>query len=424
MEAPIPYGAGEAKRITLPLIKSRLAHRQSHYVKLFVFKLNSTITLPPLSLYIHIPWCIKKCPYCDFNSHAVKAGMPEADYIDALLSDLILDLQLYGINRPVSSIFIGGGTPSLFSPESFHRLLTGIARQVALADPLEITLEANPGTFEINKFAEFRSLGINRLSIGIQSFNDTLLQKLGRVHSGREARQAAECAHRAGFDNFNLDLMFGLPDAGPDNSIADIETAINLNPTHISFYQLTLEPNTYFHKFPPKLPDDDAIFATQQACQALLADHGYQQYEISAYSRPGFQCRHNLNYWQFGDYLGIGAGAHGKLSLALPDRIMRTFKPKNPEQYLRDTHKNGGADLIARTDLPLEFIMNGLRLKQGFTVANYEATTGLAIDALEPALSTCLKRDLIVSRNGHYFCSEKGWNFLDSILEEFCSLPN
>ncbi|WP_081679101.1 radical SAM family heme chaperone HemW [Methylobacter luteus] len=380
--------------------------------------------MPPLSLYIHIPWCIKKCPYCDFNSHAVKADTPEIEYIDALLNDLALDLQLYGISRPVSSIFIGGGTPSLFSPESFHRLLTGITQQVASTDNLEITLEANPGTFEINKFAEFRSLGINRLSIGIQSFNDTLLQKLGRVHSGKEAMRAAECAHQAGFDNFNLDLMFGLPDAGPDSSKADIETAINLNPTHISFYQLTLEPNTYFHKFPPKLPNDEVIFGTQQVCQALLADHGYQQYEVSAYSRSSFQCRHNLNYWQFGDYLGIGAGAHGKLSLALPDRIMRTFKPRSPEQYLRDTHKNGGTDIIARADLPLEFIMNHLRLKQGFTVASYEATTGLAIDTLEPALSACLKQHLVINRNDRYYCSEKGWNFLDSVLEKFCSLPD
>ncbi len=380
--------------------------------------------MPPLSLYIHIPWCIKKCPYCDFNSHAIKADTPETAYIDALLSDLALDLQLYGISRPVGSIFIGGGTPSLFSPESFHRLLAGISQQVALADNLEITLEANPGTFEINKFAEFRSLGINRLSIGIQSFNDTLLQKLGRVHSGQEAMRAAECAHQAGFDNFNLDLMFGLPDAGANSSKADVEAAISLNPTHISFYQLTLEPNTYFHKFPPRLPDDDVIFSTQQVCQALLADHDYQQYEISAYSRPGFQCRHNLNYWQFGDYLGIGAGAHGKLSLALPDRIVRTFKPKSPEQYLRDSHKNGGADRIARTDLPLEFIMNHLRLKQGFSAARYEATTVLAIDTLEPALSSCLKQHLLTSRDGHYYCSEKGWNFLDSVLEKFCSLPH
>jgi putative oxygen-independent coproporphyrinogen III oxidase len=405
------------------LRKIRIIHRSRINVKLPVFHAELTITLPPLSLYIHIPWCIKKCPYCDFNSHAVKADTPEVEYIDALLDDLTIDIQQYAVNRPIGSIFIGGGTPSLFSPESFHRLLTGIGQQVALADNLEITLEANPGTFEINKFAEFRSLGINRLSIGVQSFNDTLLQKLGRVHSGKEALRAAECAHQAGFDNFNLDLMFGLPDAGPDSSRTDIETAINQNPTHISFYQLTLEPNTYFHKFPPKLPDDDAIFSAQKVCQALLADRGYQQYEVSAYSRPGFQCRHNLNYWRFGDYLGIGAGAHGKLSLALPDRIIRTFKPKSPEQYLRDTHKNGGSDPIARRDLPLEFIMNHLRLKQGFTAAGYQSTTGLAVDTLEPALSACLKQHLLICRDDHYYCSEQGWNFLDSVLEKFCSAP-
>jgi len=375
--------------------------------------------LPPLSLYVHIPWCIKKCPYCDFNSHAIKANTPEVAYIDALLNDLAKDLQLHSITLPISSIFIGGGTPSLFSPESINRLLRGIEQQVTLKDNLEITLEANPGTVESHKFAEFRALGINRLSIGIQSFDDKLLKKLGRMHSAREAILAAEIAHQAGFENFNLDLMFGLPDASPENSKTDVATAISLQPAHISFYQLTLEPNTYFHKFPPQLPNDELIFNTQKHCQKLLANHGYQQYEVSAYSQPGLQCRHNVNYWQFGDYLGIGAGAHGKITQALPDKITRTFKPKSPEQYLSNTHKNGGAEVISATDLPLEFIMNHLRLKQGFTMETYQSTTGLAITTLEPALSTCLKQELMIYQNNRYYCSEQGWNFMDNILEKF-----
>jgi len=375
--------------------------------------------LPPLSLYIHIPWCIKKCPYCDFNSHAVKADMPETAYVAALLDDLALDRERYHITRPISSIFIGGGTPSLFSPEAINRLLRGIEQQLRLEEGVEITLEANPGTFESHKFAEFRALGINRLSIGIQSFNDSLLKKLGRVHSAQEAIHAAEIARQSGFDNFNLDLMFGLPGASPESTKTDVETAISLKPTHISFYQLTLEPNTWFHKFPPKLPDDETIFSTQKQCQSLLAEHGYRQYEVSAYSKQGRQCRHNVNYWQFGDYLGIGAGAHGKITQQLPQRIIRSFKPKSPEQYLSDSHQNGGAEAIAVAELPLEFIMNHLRLKQGFTLETYQAATGLAVETLEPALSDCVKQNLLVQQNNHYYCSEQGWNFLDNILEKF-----
>jgi putative oxygen-independent coproporphyrinogen III oxidase len=377
--------------------------------------------LPPLSLYIHIPWCIKKCPYCDFNSHAIKADTPEAAYIDALLSDLAKDLKRYTITRPISSIFIGGGTPSLFSPESLDRLLRGIEQQITLKETIETTLEANPGTFESHKFAEFRALGINRLSIGVQSFNDKLLKKLGRVHSANEAIIAAEIAHQSGFDNFNLDLMFGLPDSNPDDSKSDVATAISLTPTHISFYQLTLEPNTYFHKFPPQLPNDELIFATQQQCQNLLAAQGFQHYEVSAYSQPDLQCRHNVNYWQFGDYLGIGAGAHGKITQALPNQITRTFKPKSPEQYLKDTHKNGGAEFIALAELPLEFIMNHLRLKQGFSIDTYQARTGLSISTLEPALSNCVKEGLLIHHDKHYYCSEQGWNFMDNVLEKFIS---
>ena len=375
--------------------------------------------MPPLSLYIHIPWCIKKCPYCDFNSHAIKADTPEAAYIDALLKDLAKDLQEHAITRHISTIFIGGGTPSLFSPESIDRLLRGIEQQITLKDSLEITLEANPGTFESRKFAEFRALGINRLSIGVQTFNDQLLKKLGRVHSANEAIIAAEIAHQAGFKNFNLDLMFGLPDSSPADSLKDVETAISLKPTHISLYQLTLEPNTYFHKFPPQLPNDELIFDTQTHCQKRLANHGYQHYEVSAYSQPGLQCKHNINYWQFGDYLGIGAGAHGKITKTLPNQITRTFKPKSPEQYLKDTHKNGGIESIAVDELPLEFIMNHLRLKQGFSIDTYQARTGLTISTLEPGLSACIKEGLLIKQDNHYYCSEQGWNFMDNVLEKF-----
>lgn len=375
--------------------------------------------LPPLSLYIHIPWCIKKCPYCDFNSHAAKADLPEAAYIDALLADLTRDVHRYEINRPLATIFIGGGTPSLFSAAAIDRLLQGIARLVALEKEVEITLEANPGTFESNKFRDFRRLGINRLSIGIQSFHDVQLKKLGRVHSSKEAIAAVEVAHQAGFDNINLDLMFGLPEATPNTSAADVKTAIGLQPTHISLYQLTLEPNTYFHKFPPRLPNDELVFETQRICQSMLADHGYIQYEISAYSLEGRQCRHNLNYWQFGDYLGIGAGAHGKISLALPHRVIRTVKPRNPEHYLKVPGSDSIETVIDTRDLPLEFAMNHLRLKHGFSVNDFRSATGLPIAALEPGLSSNLKQQLLVEENNRYHCSDLGWNFLDTILQQF-----
>lgn len=375
--------------------------------------------LPPLSLYIHIPWCIKKCPYCDFNSHAAKAELPETAYIESLLNDLALDLERFQITRPIQTIFIGGGTPSLFSPESLAQLLEGIKYRTALAENLEITLEANPGTFESTKFAEFKALGINRLSIGIQSFNNDLLAKLGRVHSGQEAIKAAEIAYQSGFTNFNLDLMFGLPGAVAGDSENDIATAISLKPTHISFYQLTLEPNTLFHKFPPKLPDDEFIFSTQKNCQQLLGNNGYQQYEVSAYALPGKRCCHNLNYWQFGDYLGIGAGAHGKITTALPHGITRTFKTKSPELYLKNPSKNGGSQMVSTDELPLEFVMNQLRLRPGFTLEHYKAMTGLDGTTLQPALSECEKQGLIKLENDYYICTERGWDFLDDALGEF-----
>lgn len=374
--------------------------------------------MPPLSLYIHFPWCIRKCPYCDFNSHAVKTGIPETQYVDALLADLDADLALLPVSRPVNSIFMGGGTPSLFSAEALQSLLNGIKNRVELRPDCEITLEANPGTFESAKFQAFRALGINRLSIGIQSFNDKHLQKLGRVHNSDEALKAVEIAVKAGFDNLNLDLMFGLPEQTEAEAFADVQKAISLNPSHISFYQLTLEPNTYFYKFPPKLPADESIYDIQKVCQALLDENGYVQYEISAYAKADFQSRHNLNYWRFGDYLGIGAGAHGKISLALPDKILRSAKAKHPEQYLSG-QSISGSTVIPVEQLPLEFVMNQLRLKSGFNLNHFQAVTGLMPVHLEPALTNCFEQGLLVKREQQIFCSEKGWDFLDEILEKF-----
>ena len=375
----------------------------------------------PLGLYIHFPWCISKCPYCDFNSHTVKGRIPENKYIDTLLADLQMDLQHFDESRSISHIFLGGGTPSLFSPESIDQLLNGIKRQISLAKQIEITLEANPGTFETARFAEFKSTGINRLSIGIQSFNDQHLSRLGRVHSAKEAIKAVETAHHCGFDNLNLDLMFGLPDAKAEDSKMDIQTAISLQPTHISFYQLTLEPNTYFDKFPPMLPNEDDTYAEQKICQLLLADRDYLQYEISAYAQHNFQCRHNLNYWQFGDYLGIGAGAHGKITSVLPDQIIRTRKAKNPNQYFLAVanEQHCKTQAVALQELPLEFIMNYLRLKRGFDIDTYTARTGLSARTLQPALSQCIEKGLICEHNKQYYCSEKGWDFLDDVLNNF-----
>ncbi len=373
-----------------------------------------------LALYIHIPWCIKKCPYCDFNSHAVNKETPEKQYIEALLKDLSQDIQLLQHPRSISSIFIGGGTPSLFSAKSFNTLLKGASKLIPFNKDIEITLEANPGTFESQKFADYRAIGINRLSIGIQSFNNRHLKKLGRIHSAEEALAAVKIAHQAGFENFNLDLMFGLPEQSTDEMLNDVETAIKLQPSHISFYQLTLEPNTYFHKFPPRLPESDLIYEGQVQAQQKLADAGFIQYEISAYAKNKTRCQHNLNYWQFGDYLGIGAGAHGKITITQPNNIIRTIKQKSPEQYLQNN--SAISNSIPPEELPLEYLMNQLRLKQGFNIQAFKNTTGLDINALQPGLADCLKQGLLIQKNNLYLCTDKGWNFLDCILEKFTYL--
>ena len=333
------------------------------------------------------------------------------------MADLDHELEQLPELRPLQSIFMGGGTPSLFSAGSLETLLQGIAQRLSLTRDCEITLEANPGTVEAAKFADFHRIGINRLSIGVQSFNDQHLQALGRIHNAEEAKQAIGIAKEAGFDNFNLDLMFGLPQQTLEQALKDIETAISFQPSHISFYQLTLEPNTYFYRYPPVLPEDDDLYSIQKVCQDQLAAYGYQQYEISAYAKPGKQARHNLNYWQFGDYLGIGAGAHGKLSLQLPDNVLRTSKPKNPEQFLAGLP--GSRQSISTGQLPLEYLMNQLRLKSGFSKQDFLQMTGLPLSALQPALADCLQSGLLIEVADQIACSERGWDFLDEILQRF-----
>ena len=377
--------------------------------------------LPPLSLYLHFPWCVRKCPYCDFNSHEAKDGLPEADYIDALLRDLEQDLpRVWG--RPVVSVFMGGGTPSLFSAEALDRLLSGLRARLPLAANAEITLEANPGSAEQARFREYRAAGINRLSIGVQSFNDDCLQRLGRIHGRREAIAAAEMAHAAGFDNFNLDLMFALPGQGPAQAAEDVATAIALEPAHISYYQLTLEPNTLFHARPPTLPDDDTAWRIQRAGQAQLAAADFAQYEISAYARAGRQCRHNLNYWRFGDYLGLGAGAHAKLSDGARQAIVRLAKQRGPRAYLDSAGSPAAVQeerKVARDEVGLEFMMNALRLIDGVEPALFAAHTGQPLSLVEDALRAAEQAGLLERTAERIRPSARGRVYLNDLLGLF-----
>lgn len=382
---------------------------------------QTMLQTPPLSLYVHLPWCVRKCPYCDFNSYAVRGGLPEEAYVAALLRDLDRELREIG-ERRIETVFIGGGTPSLFSPEAIARLLEGIAVRAHLAPEAEISLEANPGTIDAARFRGFRAAGANRLSIGVQSFDDTLLQAVGRIHGGEEAVRAVHWAQDAGFASLNIDLMFGLPGQTPERAAADVERAIALGPSHISFYHLTLEANTAFYKQPPVLPDDDSVALAQNAGLDLWAAAGYQRYEISAYARPGFRCRHNLNYWRHGDYLGIGAGAHGKITDAAHDAVIRTSKIKKPELYLRADPRSPDfrqEQRIPPEDRPLEFLMNHLRLAEGFPVAAFPKRTGLPIEALEPRLSACVADGLLSRGDSTIRCTPHGWDFLDEILGRF-----
>ncbi|WP_448695846.1 radical SAM family heme chaperone HemW [Pseudomonas moraviensis] len=375
-------------------------------------------TLPPLALYIHIPWCVRKCPYCDFNSHTASPVLPEQEYVDALLADLDQDLHaVYG--RELTSIFFGGGTPSLFSADALGRLLKGVEQRIPFADDIEITLEANPGTFEQEKFVAYRKLGINRLSIGIQSFQQEKLEALGRIHNGDEAVRAAGMARQAGFDNFNLDLMHGLPDQSLDDALSDLRQAIALKPTHISWYQLTLEPNTVFWNQPPVLPEDDTLWDIQEAGQALLAEHGYAQYEVSAYAQPDRPARHNLNYWSFGDFIGIGAGAHGKLSH--PDgRIVRTWKTRLPKDYLNPAKNfQAGEKSLSNDEMPFEFLMNALRLTAGVESRLYPERTGLSLDSLAEGRREAEQSGLLQVEPSRLAATERGQLFLNDLLQQF-----
>ncbi len=377
-------------------------------------------TLPPLSLYIHFPWCVRKCPYCDFNSHAVKDRIPETEYINALIGDLEQELPLVW-GRPISSIFLGGGTPSLFSPEALNKLFSALRAYLAFSPDIEITLEANPGAIERQRFNEYRAVGVNRLSIGIQSFNDHHLEKLGRIHNRRDAYNAAEAAHAAGLNNFNLDLMFALPQQTLAQALSDLDEAMALEPAHISWYQLTIEPNTLFHQQPPMLPSEDHSWEMQQQGRAKLSTAGYTQYEVSAYARDA-QCQHNLNYWRFGDYLGIGAGAHGKITRADTQTIQRYWKIKQPAAYLEHAGNEkqlGGTQLLLESDASLEFMMNALRLQQGFPAKLFMQHTGLPLSLIEEPLKEAEKRGWIQSQNDQIIPTEDGQRFLNNLLGLF-----
>jgi len=381
---------------------------------------------PPLSLYIHFPWCVRKCPYCDFNSHALKTELPEHAYVDALLADLEQELpDVWG--RTVQTVFMGGGTPSLFSAAAIDRLLSGVRARVPLSPDAEITLEANPGTLEQGKFAGYRAAGVNRLSIGVQSFNDEQLRALGRIHDAAEAWQALLAARAAGFDNLNLDLMFGLPNQSVDAAIDDLCTAIELRPEHLSWYQLTLEPNTLFHAQPPPLPSDDEKWAMQESGQSRLAVQGYTQYEVSAYARDGRRCRHNLNYWRFGDYIGIGAGAHGKLTDAAQGVIRRRWKKRHPRDYLAsagsDDRVEGQRQLDADTAV-FEFALNRLRLREGFTPADFNAVCGLVPARITPLLERAVSEGLLTLDDDRFRHTPHGWRFLDNLIERFLAEEN
>ena len=370
---------------------------------------------PPLALYAHIPWCVRKCPYCDFNSHAQTGPLPERAYVDALLEDLDSERpRVQG--RSVTSIFIGGGTPSLFSAEGIDRLLTGVRARFHCPPDLEITLEANPGAADAARFAEYAAAGVNRLSIGVQSFDDDRLAALGRVHDGRQARAAAEMAHEAGLENFNLDLMFGLPGQDPEGALADVRAALDLKPAHLSHYELTLEPNTLFHAQPPRLPGDEAVGRMLAVCGGLLEARGYGRYEVSAYARPERRCRHNLNYWQFGDYLGIGAGAHGKVTRPAQGLIERNRKQKHPRTYLNDPQRETGRTTLSDRDALLEFMMNALRLTEGVPASWFAQRTGLDLNEAQPVLDQAREQGVMTVDPSRLAATPLGYAHLDTLL--------
>ena len=377
------------------------------------------MTLPPLSLYVHVPWCVQKCPYCDFNSHGQKGDIPEAEYVQHLIDDLKADLHLVQ-GRKIHSIFIGGGTPSLLTGDAYTRLLSEVDKLIGLADNCEITLEANPGTVETGRFKEYVKAGINRISIGIQSLQSDKLKALGRIHGANEATYAAEQAKEASLNSFNLDLMHGLPGQTLDDALSDLKQIIALDPPHISWYQLTIEPNTQFASKPPTLPQDETLWDIQEQGQALLAEAGYIQYEISGYAKPGYQCQHNLNYWRFGDYLGIGCGAHGKVTNAKTGIITRTEKVKHPRGYMdmvkpylyKSWH-------VEQDDLAFEFFMNRFRLVEPCPIEDYSALTSQPLQSQQAALNKAINTGLLIEKDGHWQVSLKGHRFLNDLLELF-----
>lgn len=376
------------------------------------------LQLPPLSLYIHIPWCVRKCPYCDFNSHAARGELPEAAYVAALLEDLeqeLVDVQ----GRTIDTIFIGGGTPSLFSARAIDQILNGVAARTPLAAAAEITMEANPGTFEQARFAGFRDAGVNRLSIGIQSFSDAQLKALGRIHNAEEAYRAVASARAIGFDNINLDLMHGLPRQDLAGAMRDLDTAISLQPDHLSWYQLTIEPNTEFNARPPSLPVDEVLWDIQEQGQQKLAAEGYLQYEVSAYARAHRQARHNLNYWTFGDYIGIGAGAHGKLTRPADQQIMRRWKQRQPLAYMDPARRLGGKSVIASDEMAFEFMLNALRLVDGVPVELFTERTGLAPGGIHSQIESAVRKGLLEPDVRHIRPTSQGRLFLNDLLEMF-----
>ena len=377
------------------------------------------LQLPPLSLYVHIPWCVRKCPYCDFNSHQAAEEIPERGYVDALIDDLKADLS-WVQGRKLHSIFFGGGTPSLFSGRAIGEILTAVEHQIGFEEDIEITLEANPGTFEQQKFSNFRSAGINRLSIGIQSFSSHHLERLGRIHDGSQALQAIATARAAGFSNFNIDLMHGLPDQTIDEAAADIKLAIDNGAQHISWYQLTIEPNTEFYSRPPPLPNDDRLADIQQAGMNLLHGNDFAQYEVSAFALSSQTSKHNINYWQFGDYLGIGAGAHGKITLPESGVVMRSSKTRQPDKYLARIDSFMAQNrAIAADEMALEFMMNGLRLVDGVPVEYFSPRTGLVLSSIETQISHLQRKGLIETDDSRYRTTKLGYQFLNTVLQQF-----
>lgn len=377
------------------------------------------LSLPPLSLYIHIPWCVQKCPYCDFNSHGQQGELPQQAYVDTLLKDLAQDLH-YVQGREIHTIFIGGGTPSLFDADQIQRLLEGANQLIPFSKDIEITMEANPGTLEHDDFTAYRRAGVTRLSIGVQSFSKEKLNLLGRIHDQNEAQVAAQKASKAGYASFNLDLMHGLPNQNFSDAMTDIDIAAALNPPHLSWYQLTIEPNTLFHSKPPQLPDDEDLWHIYEQGQQKLAALGYEQYEISAYAKPGFQCRHNLNYWQFGDYLGIGCGAHGKITIPSDNRIVRTVKIKHPKGYLIADNVTSETIEVIEEDRPLEYLMNRLRLMTPIPKSEFEARTGMTRDVVKEGMTKAIQRGLLTETCDHWQLTPKGHMFVNDLLSQFC----